>query len=226
MIDNLALPPEWRALMQYLEEAKVRNEIKTFPLKSQQFSRASKQLIMEVMEDLGVPGSRADKINFSFSVIYLFEHQKHLIFEPDYCFNRYRIITLRSSLYDKFHPLDIQKVRGFCRTKEKEALKSGLKTVVWDNPSGKIIFGPSEQPGDFGGSGSSGWKYIALCNFLMDLYCEENNLFLKRITPYDSLMKEVKIHQISTPLKLKDVLFKEAIQKYISRLMKLDLSLS
>ncbi len=223
MINNLAIPVEWRVLMEYLEQADIRNEIKTIPLQISDFSESSLQIVKEVLYDLGSDYEEIEKQKFSFSVIHLFETNKHFVFEPDFFYNRYRLITFRSPLYDNFQPLDIQKARNFCRTKEKEAIKSGLQNSIWNHSAEKAIFGASEEAGDFTGSGSAGWKYIAFCNFLIDLYFYENKFFFKRITPFDSLMKDSKIIQISAPIKLKDDNFKSAIQKYICRILNVGL---
>ncbi|GAA5041207.1 hypothetical protein GCM10011506_42680 [Marivirga lumbricoides] len=210
--------------MQYLEDAEIRNEIHTYLIDVDKLTQHSRELIREAIEEM--EGIQADfhSLKISFNTIYLFEQDKHLVYEPDYLFNRYRMITLRSALYNKFQPLDVQKVRNYCRTKEGEALKSGLKDDIWSYSSGEKVFGVSEQPGDFTGKGSSGWKFLALSQLMADCFFYEKGIFLRRITPYDNLMFEGKIIQIGQPLKLKNVQYKRPLINFIARQLKHDLS--
>lgn len=223
MINSLSLPTEWKVIMHYLEDTQVRNEIHTQLIHVDKLSNSSQTFIQETLQSLGGNSETIEKIKLSFNTIHLFEHDKHLFYEPGYLFNRYRMITLRSSLYDQFQPLDIQKARNYCRTKEGEALKSGLNSEIWGLSGTETLFGASEPAGDFSGSGSSGWKFLALAQLIADCYFFENRMFIKRITPYDSLMSEGKIFQIAQPLRLQNLQHKAPIINYIARQLQVDL---
>jgi len=221
MLKSLAIPYEWKIINKYLEEVNCRNEISSVEFTIKDFNDTI--LLKETLQEFELePSDLVGKI-LRFNVIYLFELEKYLIYEPTFHFNKYRLITLRDELYHNYSPFDIQKYRNYCRIKEQEALKSGLKPEIWSLKYGEELFGTSEEAGYFGGKGSSGWKYIAVANFLLDAFSHEKNLDFQRFSPYDTLMVEGKLIQLQVLLLSREPKHKVSVQKYLVR--KLDIPL-
>jgi hypothetical protein len=219
MLKSLAIPYEWKIINKFLEEVNCRNEISSVEFTIKDFNDTLK--LEDTLEEFGLNSSDLVGKTLKFNTIYLFEFQKYLIYEPTFHFNKYRLITLRDELYHNYSPFDIQKHRNYCRTKEQEALKSGLKSEIWTLKEGEELLGTSEEAGYFGGKGSSGWKYIAIANYLLDIYSYDKNFAFHRFSPFDTLMVDGKLIQFQTLLLSSEPKHKEAIQKYMVR--KLDI---
>ena len=103
-------------------------------------------------------------------------------------FNRYRTKTLRSSFYEKLSSFPLAKYRTYCRKFEVESLKTGTSNPYWTNEEAEEHFGPSQQSGDLGLSGSSGWKLNALKDFSIDIIARQRKIRLLRLSVWDDLM--------------------------------------
>jgi hypothetical protein len=143
-------------------------------------------LLNGILSDLGGSGQVPvlEKLKFDFKV------NRHVfIYDDEVHFNRYRLSTLKSSVYEIFSFPWAESYLRLCRTYEKECLKTGLQERIWNGPpiSGKI-FGKSEEPGDLSGKGSSGWKLNAYNDTQYDIVSRLHGFKLIRIPLYENLM--------------------------------------
>ena len=145
-----------------------------------------KNWLSEILEDLGGNGSLPllEKLKFDFKIgrfLILWDEEIH--------FNRYRLMTLRSSLYEEFNFSFSEGLKRLCRTYEKEALKSGMNTRIWSGPPiAKTLFGMASEPGDFSGNGATGWKLQAYNDAQIDLQTRIHGYKLIRLTPFETIM--------------------------------------
>jgi hypothetical protein len=225
MVFYLQSANESNRILEILEEVNIRGEMVEILIKAKDFSSPEDEELMQLLSELDLKDQEKLKnLIISVQVIYLYEEKYYIFLEPDFHFNKYRLITLRSSLYDeKTLSFDLQKVRNFCRTKEREAAKSGFQKEIWSNSVAENIFGKAEDSGDFTGNGSSGWKLNALANYLFDFYALRKNLNLVRLTYYDVLMVQGNLTTIGKHLKLKNKDFDKPIQRYLARKIGLNL---
>ena len=97
-------------------------------------------------------------------------------------FNRYRLITLESDVYNNIQGVDSTQYKKFCRTRESQCLKFG---GYWTSSSSEIQFGVSDPNGEFTTNGSARWKQRAFYDFLKDVYSLETGRKLIRIPIYE-----------------------------------------
>jgi len=143
-------------------------------------------LLNEAFSVLGGNGNvpLLEKLRFDFKInrhVFLYDDEVH--------FNRYRLATLKTSMYEVFSFPWAEAYLRLCRTYEKECLKTGLQERVWNGPpiAGKL-FGKSEPPGDLSANGSSGWKLNAYNDTQYDLVSRLHGYKLIRIPLYENLM--------------------------------------
>lgn len=151
-----------------------------------------KKAVLEVYEDLGGVG---DLPNVDYEIdIELF--QKGIIIDDDLHFNKYRTITLRSSIYDMMPEFPRDSYRRYCRTHEKQCLKAGSNGILWSNTISEKHFGKSNDNGDLGLTGSSAWKMRAYQDYLADLSSCIFDHKIVRISMYDTLLIGGKLTQL------------------------------
>ncbi|WP_200979028.1 hypothetical protein [Echinicola sp. 20G] len=125
-----------------------------------------------------------ERLKFDFRIdrfLFLYDDAVH--------FNRYRLNTLKSSLYEVFTYSWVDSYKRLCRTFEKECLKSGLQERIWNGPTiAKQCFGSSEEAGDLSGNGSSGWKLNAYNDAQYDLLSRLHGYKMIRIPMYENIM--------------------------------------
>lgn len=145
-----------------------------------------KSWLEEVYEELGGQGELPllHKLKFHFKI------QRNLIlYDDELTFNRYRLRTFRSAIYNEFNFDFVDAHKRLSRTYEKECLKAGMQKRIWDGPPlAAHCFGKANVPGDFTGNGSSGWKLAAYNNAQIDLQGRIHGYKLFRITPFETLM--------------------------------------
>ncbi|MDF2157731.1 hypothetical protein [Algoriphagus sp. CAU 1675] len=145
-----------------------------------------KSWLKEIFEDLGGVGDLPllERLKFDFKI------NRHLfIYDSELHFNRYRLITLRSELYENLSFPFFESHKRLCRNYEKDCLKSGLQQRIWDGPPvAKSWFGQASEPGDFSGFGASGWKLTAYNDAQIDLQSRIHGYKLVRLSPYETLM--------------------------------------
>lgn len=204
-------------LQQYLENIDIRTDFIKVAIDFKKLYNQYKLYFDELAEEMELNWSHFlnEDLEFSFDLLHLQPTDYHIIFEPEYHFNRYRLKTLRNSFYQDISFFDIQKWRTYCRSKEKEAFKGGLTNEIWTNPVSEKLLGKADEPGYFGGNGSPGWKLHAIANFCLDLYCYQHKMKFLRLTSYDSFMAQGKIELLGNSLKLRKQ--EQPIQQMLSR---------
>lgn len=142
--------------------------------------------LQEIFEELGGQGSfpQLEKVKFDLKL-----NRTAVLFDLELNFNRYRLKTFRSDLYENFHFPFVESHKRLCRTYEKECMKAGLQARHWNGPPvANQWFGDSEEIGDFSGNGSAGWKLRAYNDAQIDLLSRIHGYKLIRISPYETLM--------------------------------------
>lgn len=142
--------------------------------------------LKEILVDLGGNGSipLLEKLKFDFKI-----GRQLILWDDELHFHRYRLTTLKSSLYEELNFPFLESYKRLCRTYEKEALKSGMPQRIWNGPAvATSIFGPASEPGDFSGNGASGWKLLAYNSAQIDLQTRIHGYKLIRLNPYETIM--------------------------------------
>lgn len=152
-----------------------------------QYIREKEQsLLAEVLEGLGGIGAvpTLDILKFDFKI-----GRQVFVYDDEVHFNRYRLNTFKSEIYDIFSFTWMEAYRRLCRSQEKECLKAGMQERLWNGPPiASKIFGKSELPGDLSGNGSAGWKLNAYNDVQYDLVSRLHGFKLTRIPVYENLM--------------------------------------
>ncbi|WP_268033648.1 DUF7255 family protein [Algoriphagus sp. PAP.12] len=145
-----------------------------------------KNWLQEVFEDLGGEGKNPllEKLKFDWKInrfLFLFDFHLH--------FNRYRLTSFRSDLYREMNFPFVDAQRRLCRTYEKECLKAGMQSRIWNGPPiAQTWFGAASEPGDFSGNGAPGWKLQAYNDVQIDLQTRIHGYKLVRLSPYETIM--------------------------------------
>jgi hypothetical protein len=104
-------------------------------------------------------------------------------------FNRYRLNTLRASVYKKLTAFDPDSYRRYCIQHEPVCLKDASKPLgYWTSPSSEREFGPSNTPGNLDQPGSARWKQRAFYDFIKDLAPIALGVHLVRLSVWDELV--------------------------------------
>ena len=141
-----------------------------------------KEILSELMGNGSFP--LLEKLKFDFKI-----GRQLILWDDELHFHRYRLITLKSSLYEELNFPFLESYKRLCRTYEKEALKSGMPQRIWNGPAvATSIFGPASEPGDFSGNGASGWKLLAYNSAQIDLQTRIHGYKLIRLNPYETIM--------------------------------------
>jgi len=149
---------------------------------------------------------------------YFFETTKFVLeFDDQLSFNRYRIKTLRSDIYENFPGIKLEKFRNCCKKYERECLKSGTATELWTHQEAESLFGRAEKPGDLGLNGSPGWKLRALQDYLKDLYAKYAKKRILRLSVWDEILINGQLKKVGDILKNPDTKSGEFILKFIER---------
>lgn len=144
---------------------------------------------------------------------------QYLIIDDALSFNRYRLATLRSPVYQQISSLDIDNYRRYCRQFEKECLKSGVKATVWSDKLSELHFGAASAPGDFFANGGPGWKSSALSDYLLDVYALASGLSLIRLPIYANLMVAGRLERLDKILIKGDEQSGKYIAQHLARLL-------
>ena len=81
-------------------------------------------------------------------------------------FNRYRLQTLNSSIYQMINGFRLDEYMRFCTLYESSCRKHG---GFWKNNSSEMLFVKSDDNGCLDGAGSSRWRQRAFYDFLRDV---------------------------------------------------------
>ncbi|MBI9037707.1 MAG: hypothetical protein JEY97_06195 [Bacteroidales bacterium] len=104
-------------------------------------------------------------------------------------FNRYRKITLGSSIYEDYKHFDVEKYKEYCEKKESVCLKKAGYGGYWKNNSTEKQFGLAAEKGDFSGNGSPRWKQRAFYDFCRDFYSIVCDIPVYRFSIYDEIVE-------------------------------------
>lgn len=99
-------------------------------------------------------------------------------------FNRYRLKTLESTIYEGYTNFDVEKYRKYCISYDKECPTTQKR---WSNRSSDRQFGESGLNGDFSRNGPSRWKQRAFYDFIKDVYSIITGIPVIRISIYDQI---------------------------------------
>lgn len=81
-------------------------------------------------------------------------------------FNRYRLETLASSIYNDFPFFSVSNYKTYCLTKEEQCLRAASWGNNWKTNSSDKNFVISGDYGDLSENGSSRWRQRAFYDFL------------------------------------------------------------
>jgi hypothetical protein len=101
-------------------------------------------------------------------------------------FNRYRLLTLKSKLYENYPFFSIHNYRIYCSMYENACLICANWGKNWKNNSTEKMFVPSDNPGHLEENGSSRWKQRAFYDFLKDVTAKIRNIPVFRLSIYDT----------------------------------------
>lgn len=170
--------------------------------------------IFDSLEGTGRP-PHLHSLKFDFKVnrfLFLYDDEIH--------FNRYRIKTFKTDLYDVFSFEWLEAYKRLCRTYEKDCLKAGLQERIWNGPPiATKVFGQSEEYGDLSGNGSSGWKLNAYNDAQYDLLTRLHGYKMIRIPQYETLMIGGGLKKIDELLRNPKEEHQKGIVNWISRKM-------
>jgi hypothetical protein len=99
-------------------------------------------------------------------------------------FNRYRALTLDSSLYRRLDHLDAVTYRTWCASREGACLMYGK---YWSSTSSEREFGPSGPCANLSGRGAPRWKQRAFYDLIKDLSPIVGHPQVRRVSIYESV---------------------------------------
>lgn len=132
-------------------------------------------------------------------------------------FNRYRALTLKSSLYTTLNNFPLENYKRYCRQHEPECLKSAKHLNMWSDRESEKYFGESQDPGDLALKGASKWKERAFFDFLEDATGSLSKTKVIRISIYDNLMINNKLIKLDALLISQNPQNEKYIWNYLSR---------
>ncbi len=197
-------------LSKYLPSEEVNRVFKT----SEILESFDKKIFLETYNGLG---GKIENPEIFFSIPFMEFGRFCVLLDEPIHFNRYRSRTLRASFYEGLSSFPLMKYRTYSRKHEVECLKVGTSRPYWTNDEAEKHFGPSQQSGDLGLAGSSGWKMIALKDFTIDLLARQRKIRLLRISVWDDLMVSKNLQKFNDLLMSPGSVESEMILKYIER---------
>ena len=102
-------------------------------------------------------------------------------------FNRYRSLTLDSTIYKTNNSFSTSDYKKFCKEFEDDCLQKGDYGQYWKTDSTEKQFGISSPEGILTGNGSSRWKQRAFYDFLRDVSQQIGNYKLIRISIHQKI---------------------------------------
>ncbi len=130
-------------------------------------------------------------------------------------FNRYRKISLQSSLYANLKSFPMREFDEFCELHETDCYQAGKYGRKWTTGGSEKQFGLSPQQGQLIGLGPARWRQRAYYDFLKDVCYLINGTRVARLSIWDS------VHCSSNSLTVKQLLsgnestFSDALWKII-----------
>lgn len=141
-----------------------------------------------------------------------FINGKILELDEENHFNRYRLTTLRSSIYRENLSFDTDDYIYYCEKHSNKCRKDG---GFWIKKSSEMQFGPSDPNGAFVEYGSSRYKQRAFYDMLKDYLPYIANIPLKRISIYDTIEFQGVETTVEKVLDNYDPKFKNDFQQFV-----------
>lgn len=116
-------------------------------------------------------------------------------------FNRYRNLTLESSIYKYLPRFPLEPYKQYCSNYEVQCLKAGGFGGYWTKDSCERHFGKPSDPKDLSRNGSPRWKQRAFYDYLKDICILTSNIPLVRISIWDIILMEGKNELVMNILK-------------------------
>ena len=132
-------------------------------------------------------------------------------------FNRYRLATLKSSVYPKYDFFNLENYKRYCRQFESECLKTARNSTMWTDRESERLFGKSEEPGELAFKGSAKWKQRAFDDYTEDLQAMLSKIKLIRISIYDNLMVNNKIIKLDSLLISRNSMNEKYLLSFLQR---------
>lgn len=112
-------------------------------------------------------------------------------------FNRYRLTTLKSSVYSNLPEFPLPSYRSYCVRREAQCLAAAKHGGYWSNASCIRQFGPKSSEGDLTPPGSPRWKQRAFYDFMKDLLPTICGTTLARVSIWDDVpVNGVNVNQV------------------------------
>lgn len=176
-----------KALLNILDSGEVPFELGfSLPVNKRLMDAKAEQLLLEAYQVLGGIGEPVylPQLKFDFKIgrfLFLYDEESH--------FNRYRLKTFSTEIYQTFTFSWVDAYKRLCRTYERDCLKVGMQERVWEGPPiAKRCFGDPEEAGDLTGNGATGWKLNAYNDAQYDLITRLSGYKMVRLPMYENLM--------------------------------------
>ncbi len=117
-------------------------------------------------------------------------------------FNRYRKITLESSIYKKLPKFPLTQYLDYCKFYEAGCISAGSYGGKWSNDSCEKQFGKASPLKVFTGVGAPRWKQRAFYDFVKDLTFILYDFPLVRLSIYDKIIVNGSQRQLKDVLDL------------------------
>ena len=102
-------------------------------------------------------------------------------------FNRYRHLTLQSSIYKQLKTFPLNDYQHYCLTYEDQCLKAGSYGKRWSNKSCEDQFGQASPLGCLSDNGSPRWKQRAFYDYVKDVSQLVLGISVVRLAVWDRL---------------------------------------
>lgn len=132
-------------------------------------------------------------------------------------FNRYRKITLDSSIYNLNCGFNLTEYINYCSQYEIDCLKKSNWGKYWTNPSSEKQFGNPGKNGNLEALGSPRWKQRAFFDYIRDVCGIFYKIPVVRISIYDKIFIDGWPMTISNLLYRRHSTFSKAMVTYIEQ---------
>src|SRR5690606_8749099 len=204
------------ALLNILDSGEVPFELAfSLPVNKRLVDAKAEQLLLEAYQVLGGIGEPVylPQLKFDFKIgrfLFLYDEESH--------FNRYRLKTFSTEIYQTFTFSWVDAYKRLCRTYERDCLKVGMQERVWEGPPiAKRCFGNPEEAGDLTGNGATGWKLNAYNDAQYDLITRLSGYKMVRLPMYENLMVSGSLKSINQLLLCPKETYYPAIINWINR---------
>ena len=116
-------------------------------------------------------------------------------------FNRYRLLTLGSPLYQAMPAFPLKKYTAYCNDHEGACLSAGSYGGKWSSKSTEKQFGPAGVQKDLSGNGAPRWKQRAFYDFIKDLSPQLVGVKVARVAVWDRVWENGEERLVSEVLK-------------------------